>query len=115
MTTWVDLQSNDVKVVGPTGIGKSALAIEVGNQMRDKGATVSYGDVSVLSINSLPNQNLQSAGIFTLENSSQRLQQWLKWEMKHPLVIILDNCDMALASERTRFCHFPECIIGQGL
>ena len=71
LTTWVDLQSNNVKVVGPTGIGKSALAIEVDNQMRDKGATVSYGDVSVLSINNLPNQNLQSAGIFTLENSSQ--------------------------------------------
>ena len=99
LTTWFDLQSSDVKVVnivGPTGIGKSALAIEVRNQMRDNGATVSYGDVSVLSMDSLPNQLLQSAGISEIGNSNQRLQIWFGREMKHPLVIILDNCDIVL-------------------
>ena len=109
LTMWLDLHSDDVRVVsivGPSGIGKSSLAIQVGHQMIDKGAVVNYVDVSLVDLDGLPDQLLQNTGIFVGRNSSQRLLQWLRREMKHTLVIILDNCDMILAADRTRFYYF---------
>ena len=80
LTMWLDLHSDDVRVVsivGPPGIGKSSLATQVGHQMIDKGAVVNYVDVSLIDLDSLPDQLLQNTGIFVGRNSSQRLLQWL--------------------------------------
>ena len=109
----LDLQSNDmrlVSIVGPTGIGKSALAFEVGNQLRARGAEVSYVDISLIPLNNVPNQLLQNAGITERNISSrERLLQWLR-QQEHPQVIILDNCDVTLAADMPGFYHLLDIL-----
>ena len=108
------LHSDEMRIVGiagPSGIGKSSLAIQVGHKMMERGAIVSYVDLSLVLLDGLPNQLLQNVGIYSKRgNSSRRLLQWLSQEMEQPLVIILDNCDAILASDRTRFYNFLDVI-----
>lgn len=113
LTTWLDLHNDEVRVVsivGPPGIGKSSLALQVGNQMRDRGAVVSYVDGSLVFLDGLPNQILRNAGISKGGNSSQRLLQWIGSEMNQPLVIIIDNCDAILTTDGARFYYFLDVI-----
>ena len=102
----LDVQSDEVRVVnlvGATGIGKSCLAVQFGHQQKASGATVSYIDTSLLSLDSLPHVILQSTGsIHHSVNSTERLVQWLRREMKYPLVVILDNIDSVLSTDRVK-------------
>ena len=64
LVSLLDLQSDDMRLVnimGPTGIGKSAVAVEVGCQLGGRGAEVSYVDISLIPLNSVPSQPLQNA------------------------------------------------------
>ena len=110
----VDVHSGNeeriVSIVGPTGVGKSCLAVQVGHSVIDSGATVSYVDTSLFSLDTLADQVLRSTGSVRERenNSTQRLLQWLRQEMKYPLVIILDNCDSILATDGARLFQFLE-------
>ena len=106
---WLDIHNSEVRVagiVGPPGIGKSSLAVHVGHGMIDRGAVVSYVDASLVLLEDLPSKLLHNAGISERGNSSERLLRWLKRDLKHSLIVIFDNCDMLLSSDRTRFDRF---------
>ena len=82
----VDVHSGNeeriVSIVGPTGVGKSCLAVQVGHSVIDSGATVSYVDTSLFSLDTLADQVLRSTGSIRERgnNSTQRLLQWLRQE-----------------------------------
>ena len=82
----VDVHSGNeeriVSIVGPTGVGKSCLAVQVGHSVIDNGATVSYVDTSLFSLDTLADQILRSTGSVRERgnNSTQRLLQWLRQE-----------------------------------
>ena len=114
LTEWLDLQSDEVRViniVGPTGIGKSALAIQLGHQLIDRGATVSYVDTSLIGLEGITGEILRGTSSTSMSgNSTWQLLEWLRREMKYPLVIELDNCDGLLATERTTLFHFLDVL-----
>ena len=117
LTKWLDLHSDEVRIiniVGPTGIGKSALAIQLGHQLIDRGAIVSYVDTSIIFLEGISSEILRSTGSTSSsksDNSSVRLTNWLRREMKDPLVIILDNCDRyIIASELATLFRFFDVI-----
>ena len=82
----VDIHSGNeeriVSIVGPTGVGKSCLAVQVGHSVIDSGATVSYVDTSLFSLDTLADQVLRSTRSIRERgnNSTQRLLQWLRQE-----------------------------------
>ena len=110
----VDVHSGNeeriVSIVGHTGVGKSCLAVQVGHSVIDSGATVSYVDTGLFSLDTLADQVLRSTRSIRERgnNSTQRLLWWLRQEMKYPLVIILDNCDSILATDGARLFQFLE-------
>ena len=112
LTKWLDLHSDEVRIiniVGPTGIGKSALAIQLGHQLIDKGAIVSYVDTSLIFLEGISSEILRSTGSTIAsksDNSSTMLINWLRREMNDPLVVILDNLDRYLAGEMTAWLQF---------
>ena len=74
----LDMQSDEVRtvnLVGAAGIGKSCLAIQVEHQLIDSGATVSYLDASLLSLDSLPDMILQTTG--SVHGSICKHKRWL--------------------------------------
>ena len=111
----LDMQSDEVRIVnlvGPTGIGKSCLAVQVGHQLIDSGATVSYLDASLLSLDSLPDVILQTTGsVHGSRNSTERLLHWLRREMKYPIVVILDNFYRMLATDRKRVLKYIDMLL----
>ena len=104
------MQSDEVRIVnlvGAAGIGKSCLTVQVGHQLIDSGATVSYLDASLLSLDSLPDVILQTTGsVHGSGNSTERLLHWLRREMKYPIVVILDNFDRMFATDRKRVLKY---------
>ena len=108
------MQSDEVRIVnlvGSTGIGKSCLAVQVGHQLIDSGATVSYLDASLLSLDSLPDVIIQTTGsVHGSRNSTERLLHWLRREMKYPIVVILDNFDRMLATDRKRVLKYIDML-----
>ena len=90
-----------VSIVGPTGVGKSCLAVQVGHSVIDSGATVSYVDTSLFSLDTLADQVLRSTGSVRERgnNSTQRLLWWLRQEMEYLPILSTDGkiyCKLAL-------------------
>ena len=101
----VDVHSGNeeriVSIVGPTGVGKSCLAVQVGHSVIDSGATVSYVDTSLFSLDTLADQVLRSTRSIRERgnNSTQRLLQWLRQEMEYLPILSTDGkiyCKLAL-------------------
>ena len=97
-----------VNIVGPPGIGKSALAIYVGNEVIAREESVYY-----INMAEFPNEQLKqvlAAKIFSLWNresnltriSFDRLRHWAN-SLWFNTVIILDNCDDCIQNQLEAF------------
>ena len=109
---WLDFSSNKskdiVNIVGPPGMGKSALAIYVGNEIITRGESAYY-----INMAEFPNEQLKqvlAAKIFSLWNresnlshiSFDRLRHWAN-SLWLNTVIILDNCDDCIQNQLEAF------------
>ena len=104
-----------MSIMGPAGVGKTCLAVEIGHHLTDSDVTVCYIDTSFVSLDSLPDYIFHStAGPHNQHkngNSTERLLHWLSQENAQPLVIILDNCDSLLATEGIRLQQFLRVLL----
>ena len=91
-----------VSIVGPPGFGKSSLAIHVGHEMIDRGVVVNYVNLDEVTLDGIPEKVVSNAGITTKNTSVDRLIKWAK-EVKYPVLLILDNCDVILHEKRDNF------------
>ena len=101
----LDPENKDVRtvsIVGPPGFGKSSLAIHVGHEMIDRGVVMNYVNLDEVTLDGLPEKVVSNAGITTKNTSLDRLIKWAK-EVKYPVVLILDNCDVILHEKRDNF------------
>ena len=90
--SWLEFQTSTVQIVsivGGPGVGKSALALDVGHTMVGQEAKVYYADM-YNSSNSL--QPL----------ISKALAKWME-NMWHPTLLILDNCDNRIHKQKEEF------------
>jgi len=55
-----------------------------------------------VTLDGLPEKVVSNAGITTKNTSVDRLIKWAK-EVKYPVVLILDNCDVILHEKRDNF------------
>ena len=109
---WLDFSSSAsidiVNIVGPPGIGKSALAIYVGNEVIARGESAYY-----INMAEFPNEQLKqvlAAKIFSLWNresnltnfSFDRLHHWAN-SLWFNTVIVLDNCDDCILNHFNTF------------
>ena len=85
----------------------------MGHKLTDGGAaTVCYLDASLLSLDSLPDVILEQStdDLGSSRNSTERLVDWLSLEMKYPMVVILDNYDRILATDRVRVSKYIDML-----
>ena len=109
---WLEFSSNAAKdivnIVGPPGMGKSALAIYVGNEVITRGESAYY-----INMAEFPNEQLKqvlAAKIFSLWNresnhthiSFDKLHHWAN-SLWFNTVIILDNCDDCIQDQLKAF------------
>ena len=112
---WIDFSNETVSIiniVGPPGIGKSALAIYVGNEAILGGQAAYY-----INMAEFPEKNLKqelAVKILSIENHESdmanitfdRLRRWASRRWMNTL-ILLDNCDDCM---RTQLGPFQEAI-----
>ena len=108
---WLSFSSSNtdiVNIVGPPGIGKSALAIYVGNEVITRGESAYY-----INMVEFPSQQLKqvlAAKIFSLWKresnltsiSFDRLPHWAN-SLWFNTVVILDNCDDCIQNQLEAF------------
>jgi len=103
-----DTSVDIVNIVGPPGMGKSALAIYVGNEVISRGEAVYY-----INMAEFPNEQLKqvlAAKILSLWNresnvtriSFDRLRHWANSQWLNT-VILLDNCDDCIQNQLESF------------
>ncbi len=105
---WLDFLNTNVSIVnivGSPGIGKSTLAIYVGNEINAKGDTVFY-----INMDEFPGEQLKQAVSYkilslsqkegkSLINAFEQLQQWAynRW---FNTILLLDNCENCIQTQK---------------
>ena len=95
ISNWLEFQGSPVQtvsIVGGPGVGKSALALEVGHRLALKGIAVYYVDMRISNVSS----RVQPLQI------SKPLEEWAK-HVKDPTLLILDNCDHHIHTQEEKF------------
>ena len=106
-------QPEIICIVGPPGIGKSALAIYVGNEMivKFKGAILHYVDMSEFPDGQLKKVLAEKLYFGAPQNVTfDRLLRWASTRYWNNL-IVLDNCDECINSQKQAFQEAIEDIL----
>ena len=120
---WIDFKNRNVRIVsvnGPPGIGKSALAKQIGHRMVKKRIVVIYVDLEDYSYPSNSTERIQHVlAVAILKNSKfvpvtkstnfEQLKNWVE-SWSELTLIILDNCDEVLNNQRKEFQEVIEKI-----
>ncbi len=91
-----------VSITGRPGIGKSTLAICMGNKLMDEGVDVIYIDMNeVTSVYTLAYKILRTSQNSFLKENITVLDLY-KWSLslKHKTLLVLDNCDQQLHTNK---------------
>ena len=100
-----------VMLIGPPGFGKSTLAIHVAHECMKYGFTVYYVDMDeVQTVSGVSQQILKSAEILTETPGPDRVERWAR-DLSYPVILILDNCDSVMHSNKHAFQRFISSII----
>ena len=93
ISNWLEFQESPVQIVsivGGPGVGKSAVALEVGHTLVQQGIAVHYVDMHNVSSRVHPLQ------------ISKPLEDWAK-HVKDSTLLILDNCDRQIHTQEEKF------------
>ncbi len=95
-----------ISIVGSPGFGKSTLAIQLGHKLIDEGVYVHHVNLAEFPDNNvelvLAEKLLKSSDITAKTVTFDRLLRWTRERFGYTL-LILDNCDNVLRSQKDKF------------
>ena len=108
LTAGGDDNTSLITVVAPPGFGKTAVAINMGYIMLEKGKDVLYVSLRTVTSMTLAAKNmLEAIGILAGDTPILQLKKFLT-SLQQDMVLILDNAEDLQTGEEKHFYHFLE-------